>query len=374
MARSTESAAKDPGDALRRALELRKCQILEAALQDGCSISQEDMESISRLESLLAMTTQPVQRRRARLAAALVVAGSLILTSLLFFRRVESEEIEIEASSAELSFRLAEQSIVLLPTAVRRVAITGLRSMRLPGQAADLEEESLLLEADEAGQGSVNLAAISAPKAARVSLKREPGGDHYRLTLEGDPGALQAALQGKVRITVPGVMNELQGFTVPQSLLLAPGPHPLSLDLHCAGQSCGLPPSIPIQGLSLDRLDRAGETELAAPRSRSTLLSGAIFHLELEGREHKLREAEQMRFVDPLGELRALHLAPEALAFRFSGTVRGIETGHGEHVRNLMPTWLEWWKAHHSLSLFWSSSLYLLTILFGALKWFKGNS
>jgi hypothetical protein len=39
-----------------------------------------------------------------------------------------------------------------------------------------------------------------------------------------------------------------------------------------------------------------------------------------------------------------------------------------------MPTYLEWLKARHGLSLFWGTSLYLFGLAAAALRWFGVNA
>jgi hypothetical protein len=51
--------------------------------------------------------------------------------------------------------------------------------------------------------------------------------------------------------------------------------------------------------------------------------------------------------------------------------VTAVTAGWGENRRSLMPTWLEWLRARHGLSLLWGSTVYIVGLLMGALRWFK---
>jgi hypothetical protein len=47
----------------------------------------------------------------------------------------------------------------------------------------------------------------------------------------------------------------------------------------------------------------------------------------------------------------------------------GMTTGSGEGRRTLMPTYLEWMRARHGVSLLWGTTLYLFGLIAGALRW-----
>jgi hypothetical protein len=49
-------------------------------------------------------------------------------------------------------------------------------------------------------------------------------------------------------------------------------------------------------------------------------------------------------------------------------------TGSLDNPQNLMPTWLEWLKAQHGLSLLWGSTFYLVGVLLTLSRWVKGPS
>jgi hypothetical protein len=49
-------------------------------------------------------------------------------------------------------------------------------------------------------------------------------------------------------------------------------------------------------------------------------------------------------------------------------------TGSADNPQNLMPTWLEWLKAQHGLSLLWGSTFYLFGLALTVSRWFKGPS
>jgi len=91
----------------------------------------------------------------------------------------------------------------------------------------------------------------------------------------------------------------------------------------------------------------------------STILSGTLFLESLDGEKRQLRPGEELEFWESSGEIRMLRLEDNQIAVRYHGRVRGMTTGSGEGLHSLMPTYLEWMRARHGLSLFWGATLYL---------------
>jgi hypothetical protein len=88
----------------------------------------------------------------------------------------------------------------------------------------------------------------------------------------------------------------------------------------------------------------------------------------------QIRTGEILTFGESDGEIRTAQLRPDRLSISFDGTVRGMSTGDEHERRSLMPTWLDWLKAQHGLSLLWGSSLSAAGIAMAVLRWFKGAS
>ena len=66
-------------------------------------------------------------------------------------------------------------------------------------------------------------------------------------------------------------------------------------------------------------------------------------------------------------------VTPDPLAgwVAFVWALGAVTAGWGHNRRSLMPTWLEWLRARHGLSLLWGSTVYIVGLLMGALRWFK---
>jgi hypothetical protein len=76
-----------------------------------------------------------------------------------------------------------------------------------------------------------------------------------------------------------------------------------------------------------------------------------------------------IHFEQVRGEIRTLRLQDNNIDLKFHGRVRGLGAGPEENPRSLMPTWLEWLRARHSLSLFWGAAIYLFGLIAGVLRW-----
>jgi hypothetical protein len=98
-----------------------------------------------------------------------------------------------------------------------------------------------------------------------------------------------------------------------------------------------------------------------------------LYFASLNGVSRSLRAGEILRLEDPRGEIRTLRLEDEVVALDFQGRVRGISSGSDDSRQNLMPTWLDWLRAQHGLSLLWGTTFYLFGIGLAALRWFKVN-
>ena len=129
---------------------------------------------------------------------------------------------------------------------------------------------------------------------------------------------------------------------------------------------------VPIERLALRRVDEFGDRGLSIVRTISTIVSGTLFFESLNSLQRPLRSGEALRFERSSGEMRTVRLEPGHLTMSFHGWVGGMKTGSDESPRSLMPTWLDWLRARHGLSLLWGTSVYLFGIGFAVVRWFRG--
>ena len=109
-------------------------------------------------------------------------------------------------------------------------------------------------------------------------------------------------------------------------------------------------------------------------RRLSTILSGTLYLEALDGRPYPLRYGEALHFDHAEGIIRSLDVQKEQTVLRFRGQVRGMRTGWADARRSLMPTFLEWLKARHGLYLLWGTTLYILGLIAGVLRWWGSRS
>jgi hypothetical protein len=127
----------------------------------------------------------------------------------------------------------------------------------------------------------------------------------------------------------------------------------------------------PITDLSMWHVEESHDLAGTLVDRVSTILSGSLFLSALEDREYKLRSGQPLEFTQPSGILRKLSLADGKISLRFEGAVHGIRTGAGEGFRSLMPTYLEWARARHGVTLLWGSAIYIFGLAMAVLRWLE---
>jgi hypothetical protein len=154
------------------------------------------------------------------------------------------------------------------------------------------------------------------------------------------------------------------------SLCLKAGSGGVDLDIELPdGTAGGFAPSISIQDLELFRIDEYTTSDQTLVRRLSTVESGTLYFESLNGRERRLRPGELLHFEDVRRDIRTLRSHGGHFRLQFHGYVRGMRFGSSESRRSLMPTYLEWLKARHGLSLFWGTKLYIFGMIVGVLRW-----
>jgi hypothetical protein len=220
-------------------------------------------------------------------------------------------------------------------------------------------------------KGSITIAPITLAAESLVRLRQRGGGGGYVLSMEAPTLAVRVNLYGQILLAIPGDLPATVDFVVPKAMLVTTGGKALTLDIQTTNSAdLGLTPQILINHLSFLKID-----EPAAPgqpvRRVSTLQGGTLYWEGLNGVERTLRPSEQIAFEEVRGEIVAVDLKPDDMALRFHGEVGEVTAGWGRNRRSLMPTWLEWLRARHGLSLLWGSTVYIVGLLMGALRWFK---
>jgi hypothetical protein len=367
-------------DLLRRQAEAAS----DEATQAGGNISPERVEELKRLAQLVEITeaAQP-QPARKRWPILVALGGTLLIVSILLFARVAETEIELDLALSEVGFVLPKQQVLAETMGLAALGVSGLREIQLPEigrpgdsgpQASDRVRLSTASGASGASggkrQGSITLATLLLPPETRVWLRYTGLPHQYRLSLKGANLELRADVNGPLEIGLPDRVAAAFDFVTPQPVRLIPDTDAVDLDLTLldTGKS-GFSPQVSATNLSLFQIDRYQDDERTVVRRVSSILNGALIFESLNQRELKLRPGEMIHFEQIRGEIRTLRLQDNLIDLKFHGRVRGLGAGSEENHRSLMPTWLEWLRERHGLSLFWGAAIYLFGLIAGVLRW-----
>jgi len=376
MGRTTE-------DQLRDLLRCRAQAVGNETIQAGGQVATEQVEALQRLARLVEIcnAAQSLPSRK-RWPVATVLGSTLLIVSILLFARVSTTEIELDLTVSEVSFVLPTQQVLTEGISLSALGVSGLREIHLPytrthdPRTTSASEDigsaiRLSVASDGERQGTVTLATLTLPAETRVRLHRTEMPRQYRLSLEGTGLVLSVHVNGSVSIGLSGAPAKQFDFLSPKSILLQPGADEVDVDLLVlpdASQSV-FSPQLPASTLSLFRIDEFTGLGGTLVRRVSTVLSGTLYFESLNGEKRPLRPGEALHFAQARGEIRTLQLHDNHIALQFHGHVHGMSSGSDKSHRSLMPTYLEWLRARHGLSLLWGTTLYLFGVIVGALRW-----
>jgi hypothetical protein len=366
---------------LRRLVAAKSAAATEAAVGAGGCVSQEQIDELDRLTRLLELQprfeSKPANRRWP--LAALLLA-TLAGVSVLLFARVRETAIELEIDATQVTFQLAAKQILLEHVSLERLGAAGLSRVELPDLPAQTGVQNqddapgralgIVAVTDGGRRGSVDITHIVPAAGTHVTLGRSDIANEYRLSLIDPHVDINVGVHGPVLMSAAG--GEPIDFENPRGIRLEATSGVVDLDLTFRDVSrSGVIPQIPIQKLMFARVADHSD-DFSVTRRLSTIESGTLYFESLNGARRTLRAGEALRFHEARGEIRALRLGKDQLTLNFQGRVRGMATGSPDHPHNLMPTWLEWLKAQHGLSLLWGSTFYLFGLALTVSRWFKG--
>lgn len=370
--------------ALRRLLRARSDSAAEAALKSGGQVASNDLLEIDRLVRLLevrASRSEAPRTQRSWQIAALL-AATLLIVSVLLFARLPETTIELEAHASEVSFVLPSEQVLVERVDIASIGASGLRRIELPEEfvgssASDDgpagEHQAIHIAVAEGGgqRGSIGISAVVPAAGTAVRLRRGDLLGQYRLSLNNPNAVIGIDVYGSVVVTVPGVGRQSLEFGSPRAINLDAGPGLADFDLTFRDLESGVMPQLPVQNLAFFRVAERADARVSIVRRLSTLTSGTLYFESLNGATRALRAGEALRFSETHGEIRRLRLGKDDLTLSFHGRVRGMHTGPDDSPQNLMPTWLEWLKARHGLSLLWGTTFYLFGMALAVLRWLK---
>jgi hypothetical protein len=363
-----------------RDLLARKVRVLiENAIRTDGHIPAEEVQNLEHLARLVEIceAEDRLPKPRKRWPVIAVLSATLAILSVLLFARVPQTEIELELSLSEVGFVLPTQQVLTDVLDVSAIGISGLREVRLPrarerpavNQSEGVSAISLSVVSNGDRQGAVTLAPLTPSAGTRVWVRHTSLAHQYELSLNGGM-VLHVGVNGPVRIGLPGAPAEPFDFDSPKPIILRPdsGEVTLSLTLPSGSQST-FSRQLSASDLSLFRIEHYSELERTLVHRVSTILSGTLYLESLNGRRHPLRPGEALHLKGVHGVIRTFRLLEDSIALTFHGHVTEMRAGYGKNPRSLMPTYLDWLQARHGLSLLWGTTIYLVGLLAGALRW-----
>jgi len=375
-------APQSSEDKLRDLLGQRTQAAADEALRSGGEVAPEKLQSLASLARLIELrqAAQP-QVRRKRWPVILVLAGTLLIVSILFFARLSETEVELDLTLNELGFTLSSEQVLADSMNLSALGISGMDEVQLP--VAGKQEDETLRESDGtmsslhlssmlAGkrQGSISLGTLAFPGETRVWVRQTGLPHQYRLSLKGPSLKLQADVNGPLQIALTGRGIEQRVFDTPRAVHMQAGADEVDLDLTLPETARGaLSSQLSASDLSLFHVDEFQNSDQTLVRQLSTVLAGTIYFSALNDQQRQLRPGETIGFEKSAGEFRTIRMQDDHIDVKFHGRVRGLTIGTGENRRSLMPTWLDWLRARHGLSLLWGSAIYLFGLIVGVLRW-----
>jgi hypothetical protein len=322
---------------------------------------------------------------RAPLVFAFV--GATLLIFLLSVLRVRETEIALDLAVSELAIKLPDSQELTPALSLGGLGITGAEAIEIPhapGGApsfamAQSNSASLRVEKghDGAREGTLDLDRLVPPQLAQIRIRTLGPPGSYRISLSQAPLEFHVSVSGPVRLLAIGEPQEQRDFDAPKSILVRNGDGTLNLDLDLALDPAGaqkLAPTLDVESLVLQHIDPPRIGGRSVVRAVSTIEAGVLYWEAFDDKQRTLRPYEMLAFEQIHGQISALRLDPEQIHFRFQGEVRGMFLGAGDNRRSLMPTWLEWIRERHGLSLFWASALYLFGLAAGVVRWWNTAS
>jgi hypothetical protein len=370
-------------EALEPLLAARTAAAAKQARASGGDIPQEELDRLERLAKLITLQKDTAPRKSAGpWPLAGLALATLLVVSTLLFARVRSTEIELDVKATDVGFSLPSQQVLLENVRLSSLGVSGLAGVELPppldqllqAQAAGDDGTALRLMAVESASrvGSISIGALVPARDTDVWLRRGDGAREYRLSLRNPQVVFQVDVVGPVQLSLAGMPPRVHDFVSPRAVVMRPAEGIVDVDLVFLDLARpGVTPQVPVRRLAFSRVDEFADRGLSIVRRLSTIVSGTLYMESLNGDTRQLRSGEPLRFGESIGEIRTVRLEPDHLSLSFHGSVRGMQTGSEDTPRSLMPTWLEWLRARHGLTLLWGTTVYLFGLATAVVRWLK---
>lgn len=359
---------------MRPLIEKEIDQLTSDALSQG-EMTEEAARRLKQLSDLETSIPKPPAHPARRWPLILLLFGIFLIPGLMISLRVPKVEVQISVLVSEVAWLQQQSGEVLPPLKLASLYVSSFSTISLPLTreipAEDLVDAPVSFAVSEGASGQVSLDAIHAESGVRVALARAPAGTGATVYLSGVETSAKIVLAGVISVKSGNNMKEERDFGRgrPASARASDTTN-LGLDMRFEGEpDVHFPAHIMISDLSLNRVEEADIK--GKRRSVSTVLSGEIYNESMNGSSYKLRKSEWLTLEGVNGELRSMQMTERGIQFDYHGEVTGIEVGSNNNRRSLMPNWLEWFGARHSVKMLWGAFIWLTTTLFGVIKWWK---
>ena len=369
-------------DPVRAALDRHLKRLEEKLVEEKREPAAGDLGKLDRLARLIALRDVASKPRRStgRWPAIAVVVGTLLGVSFLLFFGPEATEIELVVATTEFHFVSPGMQHMKGMGGLGSLGLAGAEEVDIPryrggaartvtGSGRQAVKMRLSVATLEADLGGISLDDIHLAKGTRVRFSLPDRLGKHDLILDGAPAEVIAVVNGAITLAIPSEGEVTRDFGAGGGSLEARG-GALSLDLEpAAGDGVSYADQLDVESLSFLRVDEHETASGTLVRQVSTIESGRLFLEELDGQAIDLRRGERLRFKRSEGWIRELGLRDGVFHVAFHGWVEGMTTGTNDNPRSLMPSWLEWIKAHHEAALFWAAILYVSGFALGLLRW-----
>ena len=342
-------------------------------------MSDEALRKLRQLAELEASLPKPAASRARRWPVILLCLGVFVVPGIMVSLKVPSVEVQINLLVTDLSWQQQQASRIIGRIALQRLSATSFDTIQLPGTrlepAEKLSEPAAIFSIPKGGDGKIDLLPAHADANTRVWISMTPGEPHASLSMKGANMEVTANLSRRISIKSGGEQLGERDFGRPRPIKIEAA-HPRLLDLALrfdGNPDITFPSHMMVSSLSLHREEVEVIDGLRAKRSVSSVLKGEIFNESMNGKRYGLRKGEWLVLDGVDGEIRSMRMTAEGIQLDYQGTATGIRVGSRQNRRSLMPNWLEWFGERHSVKMLWGAFLWLLSTLFGAIKWWQST-
>jgi len=353
-------------------------ELTRSSISSGNPPSEKVMTRLERMARLLEIHKlfRPPPKRWP--VIAILASILLIVTSLLYFR-LGRTEIELDLNVAEISFKLVGKNEQIITDAFRisEIDISGLDEIRLPRvfQSKQTVQNSTvqIVSGDrQEGRGKLTLASLVLPAETTVTIRHGDMPNEFLFIFRGQPLGLNITAQGLGEFSLLNELPREYDFTTPKVFRFKSGHDRLRLRLLFADATkIEFYERIDVQSLTFSSIEHFADVDRTLYREVSSIKDGTLYYKALQGQPTALRAGEPIHFSQSEGFIRELRLYADRISLKFHGHVRGMVTGTIENPINLMPTWLEYLRANHSLAILWGSVVSIFSLVLVALRWLR---